>query len=207
MASLGPTDGGEPLLSVRALSFRFTERVLFERLSFDISPGLTLVTGGSGAGKTTLLELMANVRAPTGGEVSGPSSPVHWEGHFRAVADTSTVREWFGYVQARFPDWNAGLEVALCAAFGLDSHRDKALYMLSRGSRRKLQVVSAFACQAPVALLDTPFAALDAASRGLLGELLAEAAEHPRRAWVISGFECPAVLSNVVFSDVIDLAG
>ena len=45
---------------------------------------------------------------------------------------------------------------------------------------------------APLTLLDMPFAALDAPSRGVVRELLAEAAQHAHRAWVVADYEAPA---------------
>jgi len=48
-----------------------------------------------------------------------------------------------------------------------------------------------FAAQAPVTLLDQPFAALDGPSVRCVRELLQEAAEHSTRAWVVADHEAP----------------
>jgi hypothetical protein len=45
-------------------------------------------------------------------------------------------------------------------------------------------------------------AALDAPSIRLLRELLAEASEHPRRAWLLADHEAPA---GIAFGTVMDL--
>ena len=68
----------------------------------------------------------------------------------------------------------------------LAPHLDKTLTMLSTGTRRKVLMAAALAAEAPVTLLDQPFKALDRPSIDYLLALLAEAARHPCRAWVMA---------------------
>jgi len=64
--------------------------------------------------------------------------------------------------------------------------------MLSAGSRRKVLLAAAFASGAALTLLDMPFAALDASACRTLREVLADCADHPRRAFVVADYMAPA---------------
>jgi energy-coupling factor transporter ATP-binding protein EcfA2 len=84
----------------------------------------------------------------------------------------------------------------------LDEHIDKALYMLSTGSKRKVWIAAAIASGAEVILIDDPFAALDKPSIRFITQLLQEASKLSTRAWVISGYEAP---EGVNLAQLIDL--
>jgi ABC-type transport system involved in cytochrome c biogenesis ATPase subunit len=193
------------LIRAESLAFAYPGASLFRDLSFVITPGLTLVRGGDGRGKSTLLRLMAGVQQPQAGTLLRHAETLFWgdpthpdEGHVAGLRWLSVRRE-------RFPAWNRDLEAFLVDELGLLEHIDKPLYMLSTGSRRKVGLVAAFSSGAHVSLLDVPFAALDGSSSRVLAELLAEAAGHDRRAWVVADFELPASLAGVALSATIDL--
>lgn len=58
------------ILSVRNLTQRFGDNVVFEDVSFDVYRGEVLViVGGSGCGKSTLLKIMIGLQKPRAGEV------------------------------------------------------------------------------------------------------------------------------------------
>jgi len=62
-------DGGAAI-SVRNLRVNYGEREILHTISFDISPGETLVIlGGSGSGKSTLLRTLVGLEKPSGGEI------------------------------------------------------------------------------------------------------------------------------------------
>ena len=193
------------LLRAANLSCRGSNGAYFDELTFELRPGLSLVVGDREAGRRALFEIVAGVRTPCAGHLAVSAPSVFWEGALTTVSENATARAWFGQVRDAFPTWNDALAVDLIEEIGLDEHLEKALYMLSQGSRRKLGVVAAFACGASLALLDTPFAALDARSSELLNELFAEASEHPSRGWVISDYEVPAGLSDISLATTIPL--
>ena len=195
------------LLRAAHLSCRGSNGAYFDELTFELRPGLSLVVGDSEAGRRALFEIVAGVRTPCAGHLAVSAPSVFWEGALTTVSENASARAWFGQVRDAFPTWNDALAVDLIEEIGLDEHLEKALYMLSQGSRRKLGVVAAFACGASLALLDAPFAALDARSSELLNELFAEASEHPSRGWVISDYEVPAGLSDISLATTIPLRG
>ncbi len=194
-----------PLLQADQLGFAHAERVLFAGLDFAIHPGLTLVRGGDGRGKTTLLHLLAGTLQPQHGALQRRAHTVYWEHPADAQHDATVARAWLVALQGRHTRWNEAMALSLADAWALVEHLDKPLYMLSTGSRRKLGLVAAAASGAPLTLLDTPYAALDAPSARVLNQVLAEAASGRERAWVLADGERPAGLAGVTLAGCIDL--
>lgn len=194
----------EALLRARELGFAHPGHTLFDGLSFVIGPGLALLRGGDGRGKTTLLRLIAGEIAPTAGRIEHHAASLFFESPADPAHDAVVVRDWLAARQPRFEGWQPELAAELIEDFGLAEHIDKPMYMLSTGSRRKAGLVAAAASQAPLTLVDMPYAALDAPSSRLLTRLLAEAAAQATRAWVIADHERPAVLTGLRLS-VVDL--
>src|ERR1700746_3862654 len=61
---------GGAAISVRNLRVNYGDREILHSISFDISPGETLVIlGGSGSGKSTLLRTLVGLEKPSGGEI------------------------------------------------------------------------------------------------------------------------------------------
>lgn len=170
-------------------------------LDLALRPGLSLVSGGEGCGKSRLLRLLAEAAAAQGLShcLPQPLDPAQ---------DETLARDWLAAQQsAHGPHWRAPLAAELVQALALDEHLDKRLFMLSAGSRRKLGLVAAAASDARLTLLDQPYAALDARSARLLSELLAEAAQDPRRAWVLADYALPAALQDLTLAARISLGG
>lgn len=191
-----------------ALAFAHPGCPVLTDLSFALRPGLTLLRGGEGRGKTSLLRLLAGELGPTAGQLRRrlPPQASVWYAQPQDLAHDEAVAEaWLAERRARHPHWRDDVAQALIEAFGLGEHLGKRLLMLSTGSRRKVGLVGAAASGATLTLLDQPWAALDARSGRVLTELLAEAAEDRRRAWVVAAYERPAELAEVDWAGVIDL--
>lgn len=206
------------LLRVEQLSWNRPDGTrLFDRLSLDIGAGLSFVRGGEERGKTALLRLLAGTLPADAGTLSwhpaatqphqaGDAAVFLFEGdEAGAQAGSTAVSTWLEQQSRRHAGWNRALLDELLQGFGLVEHLDKTLHMLSTGSRRKVALAAAFACGARLTLLEKPFAALDARSRGLLAELLQEAAGDDRRAWVLADYELPAALAGVELAATLDL--
>lgn len=59
-----------PIITVKNLSQRFGDNIVFENVSFDVYKGEVLViVGGSGCGKSTLLKIMIGLHKPFSGQV------------------------------------------------------------------------------------------------------------------------------------------
>lgn len=198
-------DRGPVLLVAEDLGAGGPGPPLFRGLSLALGPGLCLVRGGDGRGKTTLLRLLAGLQPPAAGRVHVPAGTPWLADASDASDDDRRARDWLAARRAALAPWDDRRERTLVEAFALGEHLDKELFRLSTGTRRKLALVAAFAGGAPVTLLDMPFAALDAPSREALGALLAEAASHPSRAWVVADFERPEAMAGLRLSAEIDL--
>ncbi|MEO8014327.1 ATP-binding cassette domain-containing protein [Polaromonas sp.] len=177
---------------------------LFDRLSFVLPPGVTWLGGGEGSGKTSLLRLLAG--ALPGNAVQGqlqlhgvslaqdPSAyrlQVAWLDPRDDARDAQTARGIFAGMPAHHAGWNPDALQAHMAGLSLAPHLDKALYMMSSGTRRKVLIAAALAANAPLTLLDQPFMALDRPSIDYLLQTLAEASRHTGRAWVVADYEAP----------------
>ncbi|HEX5994481.1 MAG TPA: ATP-binding cassette domain-containing protein, partial [Jiangellales bacterium] len=58
------------MLTVRGLSRRFGDLVVFDNVSFDVAAGqIAVVVGPNGSGKTTLLRCVVGADRPDGGQV------------------------------------------------------------------------------------------------------------------------------------------
>ena len=190
---------------------------LFDHLSFLIPSGVTWLGGGEGSGKTTLLRLLAGVLPENAlqgqlefHDVSLAQDPsayrrqVAWLDPRDDVRDAHTARAIFVDMPAHHAGWNPDALQAHMAGLSLAPHLDKALYMMSSGTRRKVLIAAALAANAPLTLLDQPFMALDRPSIEYLLQVLQHASRHTGRAWVIADYEAPA---DVPLASVIALGG
>lgn len=201
------------VLAVEGLTFHYPQRELFNKFSLKVLPGVTLVSGGDGRGKSTLLRLLAgDIKAQAGVLVIHGTSLTDQPLAYKAQVfctdprstsfDQVTAMAYFEGLRAHYPQWDEAMLAELFAGLSLAPHVDKPLYMLSTGSKRKVWLAAAFACGAPLTLLDEPFAALDKVSILFVRGLLKAQAKNPVRAWVLANFEAP---DGVPLVDVIDL--
>ncbi|MEO6973486.1 MAG: ATP-binding cassette domain-containing protein [Rhodoferax sp.] len=208
-----PAVASPAVLQVTGLNFRYPERALFVDWSACIPPGITLVRGGESSGKTTLLRLLAGELPVQAGELQigdvrlGKQAPAYRQQVFRADPrsndfDRITPVDYFKTLHRRYPGFDDHVVDELIEGLSLAPHRDKPLYMLSTGSKRKVWLTAAFASGATVTLLDEPFAALDKTSIDFVKKLLQGAASDPARAWVMADYEAPV---DVPLRAIIDL--
>lgn len=195
-------DPEEPILQVKGLRFGWTELPLFDRLSFDILPGVSLVRGDDGSGKSTLLRLLAGALNADAGSLVIHGIPleerhdayrhqVFWIDPQTEAHDALAAKGYLESLSHHYPNFSAETMAELVQGFELGPHLAKPMYMLSTGSRRKVWLTAAFAAGTPLTLIDQPFAALDAPSIRFLRGLLQDAADHPSRAWLLADHEAP----------------
>jgi nitrate ABC transporter ATP-binding subunit len=191
-ASVTTSGWTEPYVHIDAVSkaFRMGQAmsVAVSDVSLRIRHGeFVAFIGHSGCGKSTVLNMVAGVYPPSAGIVRVNGMPVTGPGPDRAMVFQSysllpwlTVEEnVFEAVDAVFVDQmplrdrRARVERFLRMVH-LWEHRRKRPAEISGGMRQRTAIARAFAVQPEVLLLDEPFGALDALTKGTLhDELLA----------------------------------
>jgi nitrate/nitrite transport system ATP-binding protein len=174
-------------ISVQDLSRRFPEPngkgelTVFENVWFDVPEGeFVCMIGHSGCGKSTILNVLAGLDEPSSGNVivngqhvAGPSldRAVIFQGH-ALMPWMSALGNIELAVSSRWRDWSKQ-KVREHAEKYLDlvHLRDAALKkpsQLSGGMRQRVGIARALAIEPKVLLMDEPFSALDALTRGSL---------------------------------------
>jgi nitrate/nitrite transport system ATP-binding protein len=161
------------------------DKPVFADVSFAIDKGeFVCIIGHSGCGKTTILNVLAGLDTATSGhcfmdgrEIAGPSLErgVVFQSH--ALMPWLTVRQNIAFaVKSRWPDMprtelNAQVE-KFVAMVGLSPAIDKKPSQLSGGMKQRVGIARAFSIQPKMLLLDEPFGALDALTRGTIQDEL-----------------------------------
>ena len=177
-------------------------------IDLDIRKGefISLI-GHSGCGKSTLLNMIAGLDLPTGGAVllegetvkrPGPDKMVVFQNY--SLLPWLTVRENIALaVDEVMPDLNRRDRDAVVeehiAMVGLAHAADKPPLQLSGGMRQRVAIARALAIKPKLLLLDEPFGALDALTRGNLQEKLMQICnEHELTAVMVTHDVDEAVL-------------
>ena len=158
---------------------------VFERINFLIEKGeFVAIIGHSGCGKTTILNIIAGLDTASDGtvvmdnrEVAGPSLDrgVVFQGH-ALMPWLSVLRNVAFAVRSRWPEWNRIQVQVHCQKFidmvGLTGAEHKKPSELSGGMKQRVGIARAFAIKPKMLLLDEPFGALDALTRGVIQDEL-----------------------------------
>ncbi|GAA2895898.1 putative nitrate ABC transporter, ATP-binding protein [Actinoplanes cyaneus] len=154
-------------------------------LDFDVRPGEVLaVLGASGCGKSTLLRSLAGLLPVVAGRLLADGEPVTGPSPERALMFQDdallpwrTVRR-----NVELPLAIRGLDRAArrdraglwLDRVGLAHHADRLPAQLSGGMRQRVQLARTLAGEPRAVLMDEPFGALDAQTRGAMQRLLAD---------------------------------
>lgn len=169
---------GLPLLQADGLIKRFADGTLaVDRVDVALARGsFVSLVGPSGCGKSTILRLIAGLERPSAGRLVWPGGRPDEIGF---VFQDATLMPWARAVdnvylplklagvsrRAAMPKVEAALDLV-----GLGDRGEALPSELSGGMRMRVSIARALATDAPLLLMDEPFAALDEFTREKLDE-------------------------------------
>jgi len=189
-------------LKVESLSksYKTDAPPVFESINFEIERGeFVCIIGHSGCGKTTILNVLAGLEDASSGyaymlgrEINGPSLDrgVVFQGHALMPWMTALQNVAFA-VKSKYPDWSkqqiSDHSKKYLAMVGLVNAENKKPSELSGGMKQRVGIARAFAIEPKMLLLDEPFGALDALTRGVIqDELLKICSETKQTVFMIT---------------------
>ena len=170
----------------RCFSAKGSELTVFDKVNFGIDQGeFVCIIGHSGCGKSTILNILAGLDAPTTGnvimagkEVSGPALErgVVFQ-NYSLLPWLSALSNVIFAVRSRWPGWSKEKirehSYKYLEMVGLTGGEElRKPEQLSGGMRQRVSIARAFAIEPKLLLLDEPFGALDALTRGIIQEEL-----------------------------------
>jgi NitT/TauT family transport system ATP-binding protein len=174
-----PSADGKKVDALQNINFEVED--VFSREGRDIGE-LRVLLGPSGCGKSTLLRLIAGLDRPDSGEILVNDQPVYGPGKDRGmVFQKYTSFPWltvahniaYGLKINGVPPERCKETVAqLIQAIGLSGFENAYPETLSGGMQQRVAIARTLAVRPAVILMDEPFGALDAQTRGEMQQLL-----------------------------------
>lgn len=171
-------------LTVDRITKQYKNKIAVDRMSFELTQGVTGLLGANGAGKTTLMRMMCGILNPTSGEINADGIAVNTE-NYRALL--GYLPQDFGY----YPEFSArefleymaalkGLEKKeakdkiseLLELVGLSDVARKKMKTFSGGMKQRVGIAQALLNDPAILILDEPTAGLDPKERVRFRELI-----------------------------------
>jgi sulfonate transport system ATP-binding protein len=159
-------------VKVRGLTRAFDDKTVIDELDLTLRQGeFVALLGHSGCGKSTLLKILAGLDDETEGEVTVPER--------RSVAFQSPrlmpwLRVWRNVVLGLPGSPDRALAERYLAEVGIEEYAGRWPKALSGGQAQRVSLARALVREPELLLLDEPFGALDALTRGRAQRLVAD---------------------------------
>ena len=176
-------------LQVRGLSKIFESKngtvTAIQNVDLEVKESeFVMIVGPSGCGKTTLLNIIGGLESASGGEVLLEGRPVSGPGPDRGmVFQGYSLFPWltvqknveFGLKMKRVPEAERAAKAKkYIDLVGLNGFENALPKQLSGGMKQRVAIARTLANEPEVLLMDEPFGALDAQTRVVMQELLAD---------------------------------
>ena len=176
----------QKFISIEGIAKRFPAAgggitTVFEDLWLSMPRGeFTCIIGHSGCGKTTVLNILAGLDAPSAGTVIVDNQAIEGPSLDRAVIfQTHALLPWrtvmgnVSYsVSSKWRNWKSARVRERAQKFidlvGLTGAESKRPAELSGGMKQRVGIARALSIEPKIMLMDEPFSALDALTRGTL---------------------------------------
>ena len=174
------TDFDMPFLDMRRVIYTYAGgRPIVDGVDWQLKTGgFHCLVGRSGCGKTTLLKLAAGLLLPQSGTIKQwDGKPVEPGPQLGYMFQAPTLLEWQQVIdnvllpvslQRRPLAVDVALAKELLSMLGLSEHAQRYPRQLSGGQQSRVALARALILEPALLLLDEPFAALDAITRGEL---------------------------------------
>lgn len=173
------------MITVENVCKRFDERVLFDKLSFQIADGaFVVISGKSGCGKTTLLNMLGTIEPFDSGTITVDEFSIGNMKNNREYLKTKVgfLFQNFALMENKTALQNLEIVKKACRTtvspeealgfVGLADKKDTKVYKLSGGEQQRVALARLLVKKCDVILADEPTGSLDCDNAQLVMELL-----------------------------------
>lgn len=172
--------------------------IALEDINLEIEPNTFVsIIGPSGCGKSTLLNIIAGLSQPSSGTVSIGGMPIAGPGPDRGVVfQNYALMPWMNVlenirfaIETVYPKLSTARQKAIAQEYielvGLRGAEHRHPHELSGGMKQRVGIARALAIDPQILLMDEPFGALDALTRGFLQDEVERIWEQQRKTVIL----------------------
>ncbi len=160
------------MIKLSNVTKRFGRKWVLKEISFQIpKKQITCLVGRNGVGKTTIMNMIMGLTHPTKGNITIDGERIHSSlyDNISYVPDQATmlnqmtVGDAMDFMRGFYKNWNDEQALELLYLFSL--HKSDRIQALSKGARKKVDILLGLSMDAEYILLDEPFSGVDPNSR------------------------------------------
>ncbi|KID41993.1 ATP-binding cassette domain-containing protein [Fructilactobacillus fructivorans] len=202
----------DPIINLLNFSMTDGNQNLIEPENIDLYPGITYLNGKNGSGKSTFFKALSRLHSYNGvvkilnRNIKKSSLPFlmryenlvfqNSEDQFLTITINDEIQ--LAKKNAITKNWTDDRINDLMEELHLDQLTDRVVYSLSGGQKKKLQIIIMLIRDAPILMLDEPFAGLDQESTTIISRLLEDEA-HAGKTIIFASHQQTELVDNADF--------